>query len=161
MIHLRNFWIIPGTLLLALMLVMLPLPKEFQPFRPDWLSLVTLYWAMTLPRVFGIGSAWVVGLILDVSQGTLLGQHASGLVIITYAVLYIHQQLRHAPYVQQAFVIAGLLFIKQLLMLWIYGTIDRMPENIWMYFIPSLLSIPLWLWTSILLKDLTKYYRIQ
>ena len=56
------------------MLMMMPLPDAIAPFRPDWIALILIFWAMTVPRSYSIGIAWIVGVVLDVAQGTLLGQ---------------------------------------------------------------------------------------
>jgi rod shape-determining protein MreD len=70
------------TLLVAFMLMITPLPAAAEPFRPDWIALVLVFWAMTVPRSYSVGIAWLVGIVLDVAQGTLLGQHALALCVI-------------------------------------------------------------------------------
>jgi rod shape-determining protein MreD len=161
MIHMRNFWIIPLTLLIAMMLMMLPLPPWARPFRPDWLSMVTLYWVLAVPRVVGIGVAWLLGLLLDVAYGTLLGQHAVGLALITYLALRHHQRIRVAPLGQMGLVIMLLLLVKQSVVLWVDGFIGRLPDNILLYFVPSALAVVLWPWAFIILRDLRRRYRLS
>ncbi|MDH3812654.1 MAG: rod shape-determining protein MreD, partial [Gammaproteobacteria bacterium] len=67
------------TFIVGLMLTVMPLADSVEPFRPDWLALVVIFWAMQLPRTWSVGSAWFIGIVLDVSYGTLLGQHALAL----------------------------------------------------------------------------------
>ena len=38
------------TIIVALMLTVVPLPDAAEPFRPDWIALTLIYWAMMLPR---------------------------------------------------------------------------------------------------------------
>ena len=64
------------SLIVAMMLALMPLPGGMSVFRPDWVALMMILWAMTVPRAYGVGVAWVIGLVLDVAQGSLLGQHA-------------------------------------------------------------------------------------
>ena len=71
-------------ILLALMLTLVPLPEALDPLRPDWVVLILIYWAMTAPRSYNVGSAWIIGILLDVAQGTLLGQHALALCVVVY-----------------------------------------------------------------------------
>jgi rod shape-determining protein MreD len=59
------------TLVVGLMLTIMPLPESIRAFRPDWLALLMIFWAMQLPRTWSVGSAWVVGIVLDVA-GTVL-----------------------------------------------------------------------------------------
>ncbi|NIR61524.1 MAG: rod shape-determining protein MreD, partial [Gammaproteobacteria bacterium] len=96
---------VPGTVAVALMLAMVPLPEAVDSLRPDWVALVVLYWAIALPQRFGLLFAWIAGLLLDVSMGTLLGQHALGLVLVAAVALRLHQRLRLFPLAQQALVV--------------------------------------------------------
>ena len=61
------------SIVLALMLAIAPVPAWADAFRPDWVTMTLIYWTMNLPRSYGVGWAWAIGLILDVAQGTLLG----------------------------------------------------------------------------------------
>lgn len=161
MIHIGNFWVIPATFLSALILVILPLPDWAAPMRPEWVSMVALYWCLALPRVFGVGTAWLIGMVLDVAHGSVLGQHALGLCVIAYVACRMHQQIRLAPLGQQAAIITLLLAVKQTLVLWVYGIIGQLPDNIMIYYVPSLMALLLWPWAFIILRDLRRSYRIR
>ena len=56
------------SIIVSLMLMVVPLPDWALPFRPDWVALTLIYWAMMLPRTWIVGSAWLIGIVLDVSQ---------------------------------------------------------------------------------------------
>ena len=137
MLSSRYYRVVPPTLIVALMLVMLPLPEWAQPFRPDWVTLVIIYWVMAVPERFGVIFAWILGLLLDVTQGAILGQHAIGLVLVIYIVQSQYLRIRVFSLVQQALVVFLLLLIKQLLVLWVNGLVGQAPENIISYFLPS------------------------
>ncbi len=70
------------TLLMALILTILPLPDWAQMLRPQWYTLVLIYWVLALPLRVGVGIGWLVGIQVDVMTGTLLGQHALSLALI-------------------------------------------------------------------------------
>ena len=72
------------TIVVALMLTMMPLPDSISAFRPDWVALIIIFWAMSVPRSYSVGAAFIAGIFVDVAQGTLLGQYALALVAITY-----------------------------------------------------------------------------
>lgn len=155
-------WLLPPlTLLAGLLLVMLPLPSAAEPFRPDWVAMVALYWAFALPQRFGLVLAWMAGLLLDVSQGTLMGQHALGLALITAIALHMHQRVRLAPIVQQALFVMSLLLIKQALVLWISGMIERAPEDLWLYFASPLVAVIFWPLVFVILRDLRRRYNVS
>jgi rod shape-determining protein MreD len=109
------------TLIVGLMLTMMPLPESLDPFRPDWLALLVIFWAMQLPRTWSIGTAWIVGLILDVSQGTLLGQHALAFCVVAFMTVRFHLLMRVFPLPQLSATVFGLLAVYQFLLFWTNG----------------------------------------
>lgn len=109
------------SIVIAFMLMLVPLPDWLRPFRPDWLALALIYWAMTLPRTWSVGSAWILGLFLDVAQGTLLGQHALGLCLIVFITVRAHLIMRVFPMSQLAVTVFSLLGLYQFIFFWING----------------------------------------
>jgi penicillin-binding protein 2 len=85
------------TIIVSIMLMVMPLPDWALAFRPDWVALILIYWAMMLPRTWSVGSAWIVGLVLDVAQGTILGQHALALCFIVFMTVRFHLLMRVFP----------------------------------------------------------------
>jgi rod shape-determining protein MreD len=145
------------TIIVAFMLAMMPLPDWAQAFRPDWVTLVLIYWTMAMPAKIGVTVAWLAGLMLDVSHGALLGQHALGLVLVIYVIHAQHQRLRVASLLQQSLVIFFLLLMKQALVLWVSGIMGHAPDT-WLYFMPSLSSALFWPWVYIILRDLRRKF---
>ena len=90
-------WPVWIALLTTTALVSLPLPDALTPFRPPWATLAIIYWLMMWPRAFGVGSAWIIGLVIDILYGDLMGQHALGLSIVGYLTLRFHLQIRIFP----------------------------------------------------------------
>lgn len=109
------------TLLVGLMLTIMPLAESVEPFRPDWLALLVVFWAMHLPRTWSIGTAWIVGIVLDVSYGTLLGQHALALSVIAFITVRFHLLMRVFPLSQLSATVFALLALYQFLLFWING----------------------------------------
>ena len=62
------------SLFAALLFNMLPLGRIAA--MPDMLALVLVFWNVHQPRRVGIGAAFFFGLLMDVHQGAVLGQHA-------------------------------------------------------------------------------------
>lgn len=143
------------TIIAAFMLAIMPLPGWAIELRPDWVTLVLIYWAMALPERIGVTIAWLAGLMLDVSHGSVMGQHALGLVVVIWIVNMQHQRLRVSSLLQQAIIVFFLLFLKQLLVLWVNGIMGRSPDS-WLYFMPSLTSAMLWPWVYIILRDIRR-----
>ncbi len=120
-------WPVWIALIVAVALVSLPLPAGLAPFRPPWAALVIIYWIMMWPRAFGIGSAWIVGLLLDIMQGELLGQNAMALSIIGYLTLRFHLQIRIFPLWQLTMTVFALLAINAFILFWIDGVAGNAP----------------------------------
>ena len=109
------------TFIVGLMLTVMPLPGSVEPFRPDWLALVVIFWAMQLPRTWSVGSAWIIGIVLDVSYGTLLGQHALALCLVAFATVRFHLLMRVFPLSQLSATIFALLALYQFILFWVNG----------------------------------------
>jgi len=109
------------TLVVGLMLTIMPLPEAVEAFRPNWLALLLIFWAMQLPRTWSVGTAWVVGIVLDVSYGTLLGQHALALCLVVFATVRIHLLMRVFPLSQLSATVFALLALYQFILYWVNG----------------------------------------
>jgi rod shape-determining protein MreD len=86
-----NPWFVVITLLVALAINMLPLGR--QPAMPDLLALVLVFWNVHQPRRVGVGAAFIFGLLMDVHEGALLGQHALAYTLLSYFAITIHRRL--------------------------------------------------------------------
>lgn len=157
MITSKCYRVVLPTLVLSMLLQIWPLPDWLEHLRPEWVTLVLLYWALAIPEQVGVTMAFVVGLLLDVAQGSILGQHALGLVIIVYVVQLEYQRIRVFSLAQQALVILLLLLIKQMLLLWVIGMVSQAPA-IGQYFLPSITGAIIWPWLFLLLRDLRRRF---
>jgi rod shape-determining protein MreD len=102
--------------LVALILTVLPLSPWLDVLRPAFLVLTVLYWSVNAPRTGGIAFGFFAGLMLDVFQGPVLGEHALALSIVTYIAVREHQRIRSKPAIQQAmFVFVALVFYEVVL----------------------------------------------
>lgn len=138
------------AIVVALMLAIAPITDSVQPFWPDWVLLTLIYWALTLPRLYGVGVAWLTGLVVDVAQGTLLGQHALAMSAIIYLAARFHLQLRVFPLSQLTLTVAALLGVYQFLLFWINGVagISVAGAKYWGPVLTGTLVWPLVYWIS-------------
>ncbi len=129
----------------ALMLTIAPMPDWADPFRPDWVALTLIYWTMILPRTYSVGTAWIVGIVLDVAQGTLLGQHAIALCFVVYITVKFHLQFRVFPISQMSANVFALLAFYQFILFWINGVagVTTLPITYWGPVITGALIWPL------------------
>jgi len=144
-----------STFSVALVLTIMPFPVWAEPFRPDWVGLVLIYWCLAIPERISVGTGWLLGFLQDVLYGALLGSNAIGKTLVAYLAVRLHLQLRMFPRWQQAVSVFGLLITNQLLVLWIRGAIGQAPETI-SYWTPSIVGALLWPWLFIILRDLRR-----
>ncbi len=117
----RRMWPVWLVLMATVTFAALPLPDWLQPVRPPLAAMAVIYWSMMWPQRFGLGSAWFVGLFLDILQGALLGQHAIALAAVAYLTLKFHLQIRIFPLWQLTVTVFSLLAINSLILLLIDG----------------------------------------
>ena len=121
------------TIIFSLMLMVMPLPDWAAPFRPDWIALTLIYWAMMIPRTWSVGSAWIIGIVLDVAQGTILGQHALALCFIVFITVRFHLLMRVFPIQQLTATVFAILAVYQFILFWVNGVagVDVPAVNYW------------------------------
>lgn len=153
----QGAWTITVSFVVAAMLTILPLPQGVEVYRPEWVALVLIYWCIAVPERVGIGIGWCVGLLLDVLKGALLGQHALALAVVAYLAQRLHRRIRFFPVWQQALSVLVLIATEQMLILWVKGITGQAPGT-WKYWLPSLVSMLLWPWIFILLRDLRRRF---
>jgi rod shape-determining protein MreD len=131
------------ALLIALIFSTLPLPSGLAIVRPALVPMVMVYLCLSAPSRFGIVWAWCLGLVLDVSHATTLGQHALALSLLSYAALKLRPTILLFPAWQQGLFLAPLWLGYQALLLWLDGFVDQSIDPMWRW-LPALSSSLLW-----------------
>ncbi len=152
--------IIAISFIVAIMLTALPLPDWAVNWRPAWVAIVLIYWCMAVPDRIGIFIAWFLGLLLDVQQGTVLGQNALGMILIAVLAINSHQRMRAYPLSQQAVLVCFYLLLYELIMLLVSGYLGTSTRD-WTYWMPAITSMLLWPWLFIVLRDVRRKYSIS
>jgi rod shape-determining protein MreD len=144
-------WFIVVTLAAALAANLLPLSGVALALRPDFVALVLLYWCIQEPRYVSVGIAWSVGLLVDVGDGTLFGQHALAYAFLAYAADYFRRRVLRFPLWQQAAQVAVLLGLCAALVL-LVRFVGGAPLPRWTYAVPPLVGALLWPAVTMLLQ---------
>lgn len=155
----HNRWLIVASLLLAMLLAIYPLPLDWRWWRPEFVLLLIIYWVLVLPENMSLTLFWLLGLSQDLIEGTPLGQHALGVVIVSYICLQSYQRVRNYGLWQQACWIFVLVGISQLTANWVYTMAGgRAPGLYFLY--PALTSALLWPLCSRLFDRLRQFYAV-
>jgi rod shape-determining protein MreD len=84
---------------------------------PDWVALVLIFWSIREPQYVGMGASFVSGLVMDVANASLMGQHALAYVAVSYASLAISKRVLRFPLKWQALQVLPLLIAVQVVQL--------------------------------------------
>jgi len=131
-------------LFIAYLLAIVPFPVWAMNYRPEWIPMVLIYWVMALPYRVGIGWAFVVGLLLDILEGSILGLNAMALVIIAYVTLSLHLRLRMFSSFQQAGLVLALVGLNLMICHWLQIVTGQTVASNMMFLMAAVTSAVIW-----------------
>jgi len=131
------------TLALAVSANLLALPGVAQVLRPDLLALTLIYWVVYHPRRLGFLPAWILGLIMDVANGSLFGEHALAYAVLMYLSILLYRRIVMFGMIQQMLHVLAILVASQAVMLGVRVAAGADFPGI-AHFVPSLLGAILW-----------------
>lgn len=110
---------------------------------PDFVALVLVFWGVHQPRKVGIGTAFFLGLLMDVQDATLLGENALAYTLLSYFAIMMHRRVLWFPIVTQAMHVLPLLLLTQAVQMLVRLMVTgRFPG--WLYFAESFVAVLLW-----------------
>ena len=101
----------------AFLLQVLPWSGGWLLSRPDFVLIVLLFWAIHEPRAIGQGMAFALGLLVDVSDSMLLGQHALAYVIAIFGAQVLRVRILSFHLPEQTLHVLGLTIVASMVML--------------------------------------------
>jgi rod shape-determining protein MreD len=104
-----RLWFIITTLLIALLIDLFPLSGTLSLWRPEIVALTLLYWCTWAPRFVGVSTGFLLGLMMDVANGSALGQHAFAYTLLAFGADYFRRRVVSFPMWQQIVFVALLL----------------------------------------------------
>jgi rod shape-determining protein MreD len=138
-----SWFLILASVLSGLVLAVVPLPDAADPFRPDFLLLIVIYWSLRTPRSVGLAFATTCGLALDVVKGTVLGQYALGFLLAGFLTHRMQLRMRNFPIWHQALTVLLMLALYQFLVFWIDGITGNAVTH-WQRWLPIATGTLLW-----------------
>ncbi len=136
------------TILLTWLISLLPW-RLWAP-APDLLLLVIVFWCLNEPRRVNMLAAFIFGILIDVHDGGLLGEHALVYTLAAYGALSLHRRLQRFNAVVQAihllpvFVVAEA--VTRLSLVWLAGEWTG-----WEWLWSALFTVALWPLVDVLL----------
>jgi rod shape-determining protein MreD len=119
-------------------------------WMPDLLALVLVFWCVHQPRLVSIGVAFFLGVVTDVHQSALLGQHALTYTALGFMALMMHRRLLWFTVPSQAMQVLPMFVVAHALEL-----IVRMMSGSlfagWMLLLAPMMEALLWPVVSVIL----------
>ncbi|MEM5384520.1 rod shape-determining protein MreD [Paraburkholderia phymatum] len=143
-----NPYFIAFSLAAAFLLNMMPWGRLIG--IPDFVALVLLFWNVHQPRKVGMGIAFMLGLLMDVHNASLLGEHALAYTLLSYGAITIHRRVLWMPIGVQIFAVMPLLVVAQLVP-FVIRLLTGASFPGWGYLIDGFVEAALWPIASILL----------
>lgn len=140
------------SLFVALLFNGLPWHGVWLALRPDMVALVLLYWCTHKPHRIGIGIAWTVGILADVADASLFGQHALAYALLAFGGIVLHRRVQMFDLRQQTLQV----FLLLLLSYAAYAAVHWQVQGhvAWEFMIGSATSAFLWVPLTLLLQAL-------
>lgn len=140
------------SLFVALMLNWLPWQGLWLAIRPDFAALVLLYWCTHKPHRIGIGIAWIVGILADVADSSVFGQHALAYSVLAFGGILLHRRIQMFDVREQPLQVLPLFLLSYA----VFAAVHWMMRGsfTWEYFLGCLTSALLWIPMSVLLQTI-------
>ena len=142
------------SLIAALLFNWLPWHGIWLALRPDFVALVLLYWCTHKPYRVGIGIAWVTGILADVANASLFGQHALAYAALAFGGIVLHRRVQMFDLRQQTMQIFPVLLLAYVVYAIVHWQLNGYVA--WEYFIGSVVSALLWAPLTMLLQALRR-----
>ena len=97
----------------AVALLLNYLPWRSVALAPDFVALTLAFWCIRQPRLVGLGAGWLLGLLTDVGNGVLLGQHALSYSLLAFGAITLSRRILWFGLWAQALHVAALLLVAQ------------------------------------------------
>lgn len=115
---------------------------------PDFVALTILFWSIRQPQSIGMIVPFFMGVLMDINQGSVLGQQALAYVVLTYLAFQLHRRLPWFNPIGQAMHLFPLLLTAQIVVMLVRFWFDGLWPS-WGWFLQSFtgaLLWPVWIW---------------
>jgi rod shape-determining protein MreD len=131
------------TMILAYLIYLLPADGALMFVRVELPLIVLLYWSIHQPKHGGFALGFALGLLVDVADGNVLGQHALSYTVAIFLTLVLRLRILKFKLWQQALHILAILLVNQFL---VALTQVFLPSTFpgWSYFLASFVGALLW-----------------
>lgn len=142
------------TFIVAVLLAWLPWQGWALILRPDFVALTLLYWCTHKPHRVGLGTAWILGILVDVADASLFGQHALAYTVLAFGGVVLNRRVQMFSLKEQSVHVFGLLLASYAVYAMIHWQVHGYVA--WEYFSGSVTSALLWAPLTLLIQMLRR-----
>lgn len=136
----------------ALLLNSLPWEGFWLTLRPDFVALVLLYWCTHKPLRVGVGMSWAIGILADVGDASLFGQHALAYTLLAFGGVVLNRRIRMFDLREQTTQVFVILLSTYAVYALVHWQVNG--QVVWLYFLGCLTSTLLWVPMSALFQSM-------
>lgn len=128
-------------------------------FRPFWCLLILIYWVLIIPHQINVGSGFLLGVVIDLLEGSTLGIHALSFSIIAYVVAFKNNAFKTLALWQQALIVSLLSILEKIIVFsseFLVVNLTFQPEML----LSSVINGILWPWIFLLLSKILHRYNL-
>ena len=136
------------SFLIGLLLSLFPLPLHIRQWWPEWLLLMAIFWGIHQPQLFSVGTAFILGLVVDAITGSTLAMHAIPYAMVVYLTRLWGQNFPLWTMIEQLLFISFLLVVATL-------------NHLFLLLFSPLMFSPLVVYIQILMSSLVAWFVIN
>lgn len=136
----------------ALLLNALPWQGLWLTLRPDFVAVVLLYWCTHKPLRIGIGLSWAIGILADVGDASLFGQHALSYTVLAFGGVVLSRRIRMFDLRAQTTQVFAILLSTYAVYAIVHWQVNG--QVVWNYFLGCVTSTLLWIPLSFLFQSM-------
>jgi rod shape-determining protein MreD len=119
------------------------LPWGGMPGVPDFVALTLVFWNIHQPRKVGVGVAFLMGLLMDVHNASLLGENALAYTLLTYFAITIHRRVLWFALIKQMLHVFPLFLVAQIIQATVQFIVNGKYPSV-LFFSQSVATAILW-----------------
>ena len=146
---------LPLSIFLAFLMAALPLPQELSYGRPEFVTMVLVFWVLNEPDKVGVWTALVLGLLLDVLMATMFGVHPLMLAVVAYLARLSYRWVTVFSVWQTGGLVFVLVLAGRLVKYMLLGILGNGPDSL-LYWVPALTSALVWPTVMFFLRRFTR-----
>lgn len=129
---------------LAMMLIdFIPLPGSLFYWLPEFTAMMLYYWLINRPQSVDIGTAFVLGVLVDIGTASLLGQHALAYIFSSYVIIRARRQIILYNYGAQAILVGVALMVNESILAGVRWRFEYQFAG-WLLFLSPFIGALLW-----------------